>query len=139
MGMYLMRRAIGDGCPRLCRFSRGANCLVLWWGTQHFARALVLIVTSRPVGAGLRWFVSARRSGVYFLHHDRALTYAGMLLFFRNETGFGGNNGFTGFTTLLVFRHGDYHADRAFPLTVMLLLAAAGTGYALAKSKFGRI
>jgi urea transport system permease protein len=31
----------------------------------------------------------------------QALTYAGMLLFFRNETGFGGNNGFTGFTTLL--------------------------------------
>jgi urea transport system permease protein len=28
----------------------------------------------------------------------QALTYAGMLLFFRNETGFGGNNGFTGFT-----------------------------------------
>lgn len=33
----------------------------------------------------------------------QALTYAGMLLFFRNETGFGGNNGFTGFTTLLGF------------------------------------
>jgi hypothetical protein len=70
----------------------------------------------------------------------QALTYAGMLLFFRNETGFGGNNGFTGFTTLLGFSVTATTTRIAlFLATVMLLILALGTGYALAKSKFGRI
>ncbi len=53
----------------------------------------------------------------------QALTYAGMLLFFRNETGFGGNNGFTGFTTLLGFPV-TATGTRAslFMATVLLLL-----------------
>ena len=55
----------------------------------------------------------------------RALTYAGMLLFFRNETGFGGNNGFTGFTTLLGFPITAAGTRVAlFPATVLLLAAS---------------
>ncbi len=70
----------------------------------------------------------------------QALTYAGMLLFFRNETGFGGNNGFTGFTTLLGFPVTETATRIAlFLATVLLLILALGTGFALAKSKFGRI
>jgi len=45
----------------------------------------------------------SRIKGVYFSIMTQALTFAGMLLFFRNETGFGGNNGFTNFRTILGF------------------------------------
>jgi urea transport system permease protein len=50
------------------------------------------------------WFAfRSRIKGVYFSIMTQALTFAGMLLFFRNETGFGGNNGFTDFRTILGF------------------------------------
>ena len=53
---------------------------------------------------------------------------------------FGGNNGFTGFTTLLGFSVTETSTRIAlFLATVLLLLLALGTGFALAKSKFGRI
>lgn len=70
----------------------------------------------------------------------QALTYAGMLLFFRNETGFGGNNGFTGFTTLLGFPVTAIGTRAAlFMATVLLLLLTLWIGYLLAQSKFGRV
>ncbi|SQC92325.1 leucine/isoleucine/valine transporter permease subunit [Cedecea neteri] len=70
----------------------------------------------------------------------QALTYAGMLLFFRNETGFGGNNGFTGFTTLLGMPVTAVSTRIGlFIATVLLLLASVGLGFWLARSKFGRI
>ncbi|WP_410204834.1 ABC transporter permease subunit, partial [Acinetobacter baumannii] len=108
----------------------------------HFAWALVLIVTIPGLLALVfGWFAfRSKIKGVYFSIMTQALTYAGMLLFFRNETGFGGNNGFTGFTPLLGFSVTATTTRIAlFLATVMLLLLALGTGYALAKSKFGRI
>ena len=45
----------------------------------------------------------SRIKGVYFSIITQALTYAAMLLFFRNDTGFGGNNGFTDFKRILGF------------------------------------
>nr|VUD32058.1 Urea ABC transporter [Raoultella sp. NCTC 9187] len=63
-----------------------------------------------------------------------------MLLFFRNETGFGGNNGFTGFTTLLGFSVTATGTRAAlFMATVLLLLLTLWIGFRLATSKFGRI
>ena len=87
------------------------------------------------------WFAfRSKIKGVYFSIMTQALTYAGMLLFFRNETGFGGNNGFTGFTTLLGFSITATTTRIAlFLATVMLLLLTLGIGIALARSKFGRI
>ncbi len=87
------------------------------------------------------WFAfRSKIKGVYFSIMTQALTYAGMLLFFRNETGFGGNNGFTGFTTLLGFPV-TATGTRAslFMATVLLLLLTLWLGAALAQSKFGRI
>ena len=74
------------------------------------------------------WFAfRSKIKGVYFSIMTRALTYAGMLLFFRNETGFGGNNGFTGFTTLLGFSVTATTTRIAlFLATVVLLLLAPG-------------
>lgn len=110
-------------------------------GNAAFAWALVLIVTIPGLLALVfGWFAFRSKISVYFSIMTRALTYAGMLLFFRNETGFGGNNGFTGFTTLLGFSVTATTTRIAlFLATVVLLLLATGTGYALAKSKFGRI
>ncbi|WP_438284898.1 ABC transporter permease subunit, partial [Cronobacter sakazakii] len=78
--------------------------------------------------------------GVYFSIITQALTFAGMLLFFRNETGFGGNNGFTGFTTLLGFSLTATGTRIAlFIATLALLLACLAVGLCLARSKFGRV
>ena len=57
-----------------------------------------------------------------------------MLLFFRNETGFGGNNGFTGFTTLLGFSvTATGTRVGLFIATVLLLLLSLVIGFALAR------
>src|SRR5690606_30035259 len=139
---YLMRQAAGDGLPAFMSFLSWSELPWFWWGTQHFAWALVLIVTIPGLLALVfGWFAfRSKIKGVYFSIMTQALTYAGMLLFFRNETGFGGNNGFTGFTTLLGFSvTATTTRIVLFLATVVLLLLALGTGYALAKSKFGRI
>ena len=113
-----------------------------WWGTQHFAWAMALVVLVPGLLALVfGWFAfRSKIKGVYFSIMTQALTYAGMLLFFRNETGFGGNNGFTGFTTLLGFPV-TASGTRAslFMATVLLLLLTLWLGAALAQSKFGRI
>ena len=102
--------------------------------------ALVVLV---PGGLALIFGYFAFRSkikGVYFSIMTQALTFAGMLLFFRNETGFGGNNGFTGFTTLLGLPvTATTTRIGLFLATLGLLVLALWLGFALARSKFGRI
>ncbi|MCW0312565.1 hypothetical protein NB694_002365 [Pantoea ananatis] len=142
MGMYLMRQASGDGLPAFMTFLSWDRLPWFWTGTQHFTWALCLIVLVPGLLALVFGFFAFRSKikGVYFSIMTQALTYAGMLLFFRNETGFGGNNGFTGFTTLLGFSV-TATATRIglFIATVLLLLASLGLGFALARSKFGRV
>src|SRR5471032_2487568 len=106
MGMYLMRQAAGSGLPDFMSFLSWTELPWFWAGTQHFAWALCLIVLVPGALAFVFGYFAFRSKikGVYFSIMTQALTYAGMLLFFRNETGFGGNNGFTGFTTLLGFQ-----------------------------------
>ncbi|WP_436877367.1 urea ABC transporter permease subunit UrtC [Siccibacter turicensis] len=142
MGMYLMRQAAGDGLPAFMSYLSWQELPWFWWGTDHFAWAMVLVVALPGLLALVfGWFAfRSKIKGVYFSIMTQALTWAGMLLFFRNETGFGGNNGFTGFTTLLgqpvtavSTRIGLFLAS------VILLLAALLVGFALARSKFGRI
>ncbi|MCE0847248.1 urea ABC transporter permease subunit UrtC [Buttiauxella sp. A2-C1_F] len=142
MGMYLMRQAAGDGLPAFMSFLSWEQLPWFWWGTQHFAWALALIVLVPGLLALVFGFFAFRSKikGVYFSIMTQALTYAGMLLFFRNETGFGGNNGFTGFTTILgmpITATGTRIG--LFIATVLLLLASLGIGFALARSKFGRV
>ncbi len=142
MGMYLMRQAAGDGLPAFMSFLSWSELPWFWWGTQHFAWAMALVVLVPGLLALVfGWFAfRSKIKGVYFSIMTQALTYAGMLLFFRNETGFGGNNGFTGFTTLLGFPV-TATGTRAslFMATVLLLLLTLWLGAALAQSKFGRI
>jgi urea transport system permease protein len=142
MGMYLMRQAAGDGLPGFMSFLSWSELPWYWWGTQHFAWALLLAMAIPGLLAFVFGYFAFRSKikGVYFSIMTQALTYAGMLLFFRNETGFGGNNGFTGFTTLLgmpVTATGTRIG--LFIATVLLLVASVGLGFWLARSKFGRI
>ncbi|MBZ4119973.1 urea ABC transporter permease subunit UrtC, partial [Escherichia fergusonii] len=82
----------------------------------------------------------SRIKGVYFSIITQAMTYAAMLLFFRNETGFGGNNGFTDFKRILGF-------PITLPETRMVLFAVTGAvliGFFLMArwlmgTKFGRV
>ncbi|MFB0712392.1 urea ABC transporter permease subunit UrtC [Buttiauxella noackiae] len=142
MGMYLMRQAAGEGLPAFMSFLSWDQLPWFWWGTQYFAWALALIVLVPGLLALVFGFFAFRSKikGVYFSIMTQALTYAGMLLFFRNETGFGGNNGFTGFTTLLGMPiTATSTRIGLFIATVLLLLASLGIGFALARSKFGRV
>jgi len=142
MGMYLMRQAAGSGLPDFMSFLSWTELPWFWAGAQHFAWALCLIVLVPGALAFVFGYFAFRSKikGVYFSIMTQALTYAGMLLFFRNETGFGGNNGFTGFTTLLGFPvTATGTRVGLFLATVLVLVASLALGFALARSKYGRV
>ena len=82
----------------------------------------------------------SRIRGVYFSIITQAMTFAFMLLFFRNETGFGGNNGFTDFKTLLGFRITD-PATRAgiVAVTASALCGTLLLARWLVTTKYGRV
>ena len=142
MGMYLMRQASGEGLPAFMSFLSWTELPWFWTGTQHFAWALCLIVLVPGLLALVFGYFAfrSRIKDVYFSIMTQALTYAGMLLFFRNETGFGGNNGFTGFTTLLGFPVSATGTRIAlFIATVLLLAGSLAIGVLLTRSKYGRV
>ena len=142
MGMYLMRQAAGEGSPAFMSFLSWRELPWFWTGTDYFVWALCLSMLVPGLLALIFGFFAFRSKikGVYFSIMTQALTYAGMLLFFRNETGFGGNNGFTGFTTLLGFSvTATPTRIGLFIATVLLLLLSLAIGFALARSKFGRV
>lgn len=147
MGMYLMRAIGREGhyksdLPDFMVFLDWQSLPWHWQGTEHFVWALVLIIAVPGVLAFVFGYLAfrSRIKGVYFSIITQALTYAAMLLFFRNETGFGGNNGFTDFKRILGF-------PVTAPETRAVLLAASGllliASYALCRwlvrSKYGRV
>lgn len=141
MGMYLMRQGDAE-LPTFMTFLDWQTLPWFWWGSEHFLWALVLIVMVPALVAGIFGWLAfrSRIKGVYFSIITQALTFAAMLLFFRNETGFGGNNGFTDFKTLLGFGIAE-PATRAvlFLLSLALLVAAWLGARWLVNSQFGRI
>ncbi|WP_104698721.1 urea ABC transporter permease subunit UrtC [Pseudomonas syringae group genomosp. 3] len=142
MGMYLMRQAAGDGLPAFMTFLSWTELPWYWAGTDNFLWAMCLVVLAPGLLALVFGFFAfrSRIKGVYFSIMTQALTFAGMLLFFRNETGFGGNNGFTNFRSILGFSISS-QGTRAtlFLATVVLLVASLYIGWKLAQSKFGRV
>jgi urea transport system permease protein len=111
MGMYLMRQ-IGTrgvyGDPLLPDFMVFLNYKELpwfWHGFNHFWFAMLMVALVPGLLAGLFGWLAfrSRVTGVYLSIITQALTYALMLAFFRNDMGFGGNNGFTDFKELLGF------------------------------------
>ena len=128
MGMYLMRQ-IGPrgvyGDPVLPDFMVFLNYKKLpwfWYGFNHFGFALsMMVIAPALLGLVFGWFAfRSRVTGVYFSIITQALSYALMLAFFRNDMGFGGNNGFTDFKDILGF---DLHSENT---RVVLLVITAG-------------
>ncbi len=147
MGMYLMRQIGSDGqyqsaLPDFMVFLDWKSLPWHWTFSDSFAATLILIVLVPGLVAFVFGFFAfrSRIKGVYFSIITQALTYAAMLLFFRNETGFGGNNGFTDFKRIAGL-------TIATPQMRMVLFVVSGLAllgcYLLARwltrSKFGRV
>lgn len=148
MGMHLMRR-IGDrgvyGNPELPDFMVFLNRQELpwfWHGFDMFWFAVLMVV----LAPGLLAFVfgwlafRSRVTGVYLSIITQALTYALMLAFFRNEMGFGGNNGLTDFKDILGF---DLQSDATRIGLFLVSAAVLALGYTacryIVRSRLGRV
>ncbi len=138
MGMYLMRQ-IGErgvyGHPVLPDFMVFLNWKELpwfWYGFDQFWFAMLMVL----LVPGLLAFVfgwlafRSRVTGVYLSIMTQALTYALMLAFFRNNFGFGGNNGLTDFKDLLGF---DLQADSTRNFLFICSAIAVAIGYLICK------
>jgi urea transport system permease protein len=147
-GMYLMRQ-IGTrgvyGDPVLPDFMVFLNWQELpwyWQGFDNFGFAVLMALAVPGLLAFVfGWFAfRSRVSGVYLSIITQALTYALMLAFFRNEMGFGGNNGLTDFKDVLGY---SIHANETrIVLFILSVLALAG-GYLLCRwlvsTRLGRV
>ena len=143
MGMYLMREAAGpDALPAFMGFLDWKT-LPWHWALSGSFVATVLLVFLVPglIGGVFGYFAfRSRIKGVYFSIITQALTYAAMLLFFRNETGFGGNNGFTSFKTLMGFSLTSQRIQvLLFALSGLALLGCFLFSRWLIRSKYGRV
>ncbi len=147
MGMYLMRQIGRDGnyksdLPDFMVFLDWKELPWHWALSDSFVATLVLVVAVPGLVAFVfGWFAfRSRIKGVYFSIITQALTYAAMLLFFRNETGFGGNNGFTDFKRLLGIPLQVPGTRMAlFVLTGLTLLGCLLLARWLVRSRFGRV
>src|SRR5206468_822895 len=113
-----------------------------WSLTQHFWYCATLVVLVPGVLAFVFGYFAfrSRIKGVYFSIITQALTYAAMLLFFRNETGFGGNNGFTDFKRIAGIAIATPQMRMVlFVLSGVTLLAFFLFARFLVASKFGRV
>ena len=144
MGMYLNRamNATSGNLPDFMQFMQWTHFPWYWVGTEHFGYALFLALFLPGLLAFIFGFFAfrSRIKGVYFSIITQALTYAAMLLFFRNETGFGGNNGLTDFKVLLGFPMGTAGMTVAlFAATSVALAGCFLFARWLVRSKFGRV
>ncbi len=148
MGMYLMRQ-IGDrgvyGNPLLPDFMVFLDWQELpwyWFGFSSFPFAMLMVIAvPGALALVFGWFAfRSRVNGVYLSIITQAMTYALLLAFFRNEMGFGGNNGLTDFKELLGF---NLQADGTRVALLVTTLVFLGVAYSacrvITESKFGRI
>ena len=148
MGMYLMRQ-IGPrgvyGHPVLPDFMVFLNWPELpwyWYGFDRFWVAVLMVVLVPGLLALIFGWLAfrSRVTGVYLSIITQALTYALMLAFFRNDMGFGGNNGLTDFKDILGF---DVNANGTRVALFVISALALAIGYlacrAVVESKLGRV
>jgi len=147
MGMYLMRQIGRDGqykadMPDFMVFLNWKTYPWHWALSDSFVAQLMLVVLVPGLLAFVFGFFAfrSRIKGVYFSIITQALTFAAMLLFFRNETGFGGNNGFTDFKRIL----GAPITTPGMRVLLCVTTALVLIGFylmsrAIVNSKFGRV
>ncbi len=148
MGMYLMRQIGSRGVyanPILPDFMVFLNYKELpwfWYGFDMFwLAALMVVLVPGLLAFGFGWFAfRSRVTGVYLSIITQAMTYALMLGFFRNNFGFGGNNGLTDFKDILGF---NVQAAGTRATLFMLSCLTLAIGFivcrAIVASKLGKV
>jgi urea transport system permease protein len=148
MGMYLMRQIGTRGVyanpilPDFMVFLNWKALPVYWYGFQHFPYAVLMVVLVPGVLAFVfGWFAfRSRVSGVYLSIITQALTFALMLGFFRNNFGFGGNNGLTDFKDILGFNvQAETTRAALFSISCVALILAFLLCRVIVASKFGKV
>jgi urea transport system permease protein len=147
IGMYLMRQIGARGVygnpilPDFMVFLNWSSLPWYWHGFDLFGFALLMVILVPGFLALVFGWLAfrSRVTGVYLSIITQALTYALMLAFFRNDMGFGGNNGFTDFKDILGF---DLHADSTrvalFLTTAAFLAGTYVVGRFIVHSRAGR-
>ena len=146
MGMYLMRQIGSDGqyripMPDFMVFLNWKEFPWHWAVSDSFIAQMLLVVLVPGLLAFVFGFFAfrSRIKGVYFSIITQALTFAAMLLFFRNETGFGGNNGFTDFKRILGIPITQHMRVFLCVLSGLVLIAFFLMARAIVHSKYGRV
>jgi urea transport system permease protein len=148
MGMYLMRQIGSRGVygdpvlPDFMVFLDWPELPYAWYGFQSFPYAMLMVVlVPGALAFVFGWFAfRSRVTGVYFSIITQAMTFALMLGFFRNEFGFGGNNGLTDFKDILGFNI-QASATRAglFTASALALAIAYVISKSIISSRFGKV
>jgi urea transport system permease protein len=147
MGMYLMRMIGREGqyqsdLPDFMVFLDWKQLPWYWSFTDNFWYCALLVVLVPGLIAFIFGYFAfrSRIKGVYFSIITQALTYAAMLLFFRNDTGFGGNNGFTDFKRILGFAIATPQTRIVlFAITALALIGTLLLARGIVTSKLGRV
>ena len=148
MGMYLMRQIGTRGVyghpvlPDFMVFLNWQELPVAWWGFQHFPYALAMaVLVPGALAFVFGWLAfRSRVTGVYLSIITQAVTYALLLAFFRNDMGFGGNNGLTDFKDILGFSvQAPGTRIALFIVSGLTLMASFLAARAMAGSSFGKV
>ncbi len=148
MGMYLMRQIGARGVyanpilPDFMVFLNWTELPWFWYGFDHFWFALIMVLAVPGLLAFVfGWFAfRSRVTGVYLSIITQAMTYALLLAFFRNDMGFGGNNGLTDFKDILGF---NIQAPETRGVLFFASALALALGFLICRaviaSKFGKV
>jgi urea transport system permease protein len=148
MGMYLMREIGARGVyanpilPDFMVFIGWKELPWYWQGFNHFWFALPMtMIVPALLAFGFGWFAfRSRVGGVYLSIITQALTYALMLAFFRNDMGFGGNNGMTDFKDIVgIPLNNDITSAGLMLISATVLAAAFLIARAMTRSRFGKV
>ena len=148
MGMYLMRQIGTRGVyanpvlPDFMVFLNWPELPIYWYGFQHFAYAAFMVLFVPGLLAFVfGWFAfRSRVTGVYLSIITQALTFALMLGFFRNNFGFGGNNGLTDFKDILGFNvQAPLTRASLYIASALALMAGFVICRVIVSSKFGKV
>ncbi len=144
MAMHLLKYGyeVTGTVPDFMQFMGWKEFPGFWAGFGSFPYALAVALVLTFVVALVTGWVSfrSRVGGVYFAIITQALVYAAMLLMFRNDTGFGGNNGMTGFALAFGLPMGTETASAVLALaSVGVLMAALIATRLIVASRIGRL
>ena len=148
MGMYLMRQIGPRGVygnpvlPDFMVFLNWKELPITWYGFQFFPYAALMVLLVPGILAFVfGWFAfRSRVTGVYLSIITQAMTYALLLAFFRNDMGFGGNNGLTDFKDILGFNVQAQTTRAAlFSITAVALMAGYLLARAMVTSAYGKV